>query len=91
MDSETNASGACGHLIPSETAGLDKGRTSYWPANVLQGLNLEEAALMGAARPGSTKSPKPGTGSPKPKTGSPKPGTGSPKPKTGSPKPKRSR
>ena len=97
MDLEVNAEGAGGHRIPSDVAGLDDGRTSYLPADVLRRLNLEEGAPMGASAPGSPKPDRPmPPGSPKPdspRPGSPKPDSprpGSPKPdspRPGSPKP----
>ena len=86
MDTEMNADRVT-HRLPHEVAGLDSGRTSYVPADVLQALDLEEAVPLSAARAGSPKPAKPA--SPKPaKPGSPKPAKpASPKPlRRGSPK-----
>jgi hypothetical protein len=79
MDPEMDAETAVGHRIPSDVVGLDDGRTSYLPADVLRELNLEELeeGSMVLAAAGSPKAGK------KKKTGSPKPGS----PKPGSPKP----
>jgi hypothetical protein len=100
MNSELSAGDAGARRIAVGGGGLDEGRTSYLPPDVLRELNLEDPALptlfaAGSPKAGKKKpakkpaSPKPGSPKPgSPKPGSPKPGSPRPSsPKPGSPKP----